>query len=91
MAHTKSALKDIQTSRRTRDANKIARGTMKSAMKKFLSKAETANAEAEIARAMKLVDKAAKRGVIHKNAAARRKSQLDRKLNALRAASQAGK
>lgn len=86
MAHTKSALKHIRTSRKAREANKAVHGTMKSAVKKFLAKGDGANSEAEIARAMKLVDKAAKRGVIHKNAASRRKSQLDRKLNALRAA-----
>lgn len=86
MAHSKQALKRIRTSRKSRDANKAVHGTMKSAVKKFLAKPDAAEAEAEIARAMKLVDKAAKRGVIHKNAAARRKGQLDRKLNALRAA-----
>lgn len=85
MAHTKSALKDIKKSRENREINKQVRGTMKSAVKGFLTRSDLDGAEADYARAMKVVDKAVHKGVLHKNAASHRKSQLDRKLNQLKA------
>jgi small subunit ribosomal protein S20 len=87
MAHTKSALKDIQKSRKNREINLQVRGTFKTAMKKFLARTDANGAQAEYTRAMKLVDKAAHKGVIHANAASRRKGQLDRKLASLKASS----
>lgn len=86
MAHTKSALKDIKKSRQNREVNRQVEGSMKTAMKKFIARTDAAGAEDAYRKAMKLVDKAAHKGVIHKNAAARRKGQLDRKLGALKGA-----
>ncbi|MCK6445104.1 MAG: 30S ribosomal protein S20 [Planctomycetes bacterium] len=86
MAHTKSALKDIKKSRQNREVNRQVEGSMKTAMKKFIARTDAAGAEDAYKKAMKLVDKAAHKGVIHKNAASRRKGQLDRKLAALKGA-----
>lgn len=86
MAHTKSALKDIKKSRENREVNRQVEGSMKTAMKKFIARTDAAGAEDAYKKAMKLVDKAAHKGVIHKNAASRRKGQLDRKLAALKGA-----
>ena len=85
MATSKQAKKRIRTSAKAREANKAVRGSMKSAVKKVTQAATSEQARAELALAMKRVDKAAKKGVIHKNAAARKKSQLSRALNALAA------
>ena len=48
-----------------------------------LSGGDAKKAAAELTAAMRLIDKAAKAGVIHKNTAARKKSQLARQLAAL--------
>lgn len=78
MAHSKQAEKRNRQNIRIREANKAARSAMKSAMKRVL-RAESPDAgRTRLAEAMKRVDKAAKAGVIHKNAAARYKSQLSR-------------
>ncbi|MCE9595539.1 MAG: 30S ribosomal protein S20 [Planctomycetes bacterium] len=86
MAHTKSALKDIRKSRQARDVNRQTEGSMKTAMKKFIARTDAAGADEAYRKAVKLVDKAAHKNVIHRNAASRRKGQLDRKLSALKSA-----
>lgn len=82
MANTKSAQKRIRS-----DARKHLRNTMvKSRVKTFLKKADQAivsgsdTAEA-IRQACSELDKAATKGVIHKNNAARRKSRLMARFN----------
>lgn len=84
LANTKSALKMIRVAARRRQRNRSVR----SAVKTYVSKAErviAASAAAEgqepVARAVKALDKAAEKGIIHKNNAARRKSRLMKKLN----------
>ena len=75
MPNIKSMKKDLK-----RNAKKNERNTSaKSALKTFIKKARTATGE-EAAKAVSLatkhLDKAAERGIIHKNQAARRKSRL---------------
>jgi small subunit ribosomal protein S20 len=82
MAHSKQAQKRIRTNETARLANKVLRTTMKSATRKA---AKTATPDDQ-ARAQKLIDKAAKQAVIHKNTAARKKSRLAKALNKSRAA-----
>ena len=82
MAHSKQAQKRIRTSEKARQANKIVRSTMRSTVKKA---GATASA-ADQARAQRAIDKAAKKGVVHKNTAARKKSRLAKALNKQRAA-----
>lgn len=79
MANTKSSKKDLRrTAKRT-----VANRTTKSALKTFVKKARQAMATGEaeptttaLTQAVKALDKAAQRGVIHKNQAARRKSRI---------------
>ncbi len=84
MATSKQSQKRIRTSEKARVANKAIRGGMKTAVKSVVSATNAAEAKTDLAFAMKKLDKAAKAGVIHKNAAARRKSRLARKVNALK-------
>ena len=77
MAHNKQALKRIRQNDKARKANKSTRSSMKSAVKKAVKNATPE----DLAGAMKKLDKAAKKGVIHKNAAARKKSRLARSVN----------
>jgi len=81
MAHSKQAQKRIRTNAKARKANKIVRSAMRSTVKK----AGKTAAPADQARAQKALDKAAKKGVLHKNAAARKKSRLAKALNKQRA------
>jgi small subunit ribosomal protein S20 len=75
MPNIKSMKKDLK-----RNAKKHERNTStKSALKTFIKKARTASTEesaSAVALAVKKLDKAAERGIIHKNQAARRKSRL---------------
>ena len=83
MANTKSALKRIRTSE-----NRHARNSSYNArLKTMVKKAEQTIAsgvldQKAIITALSTLDKAATKGVIHRNNAARRKSRLMKKLNA---------
>ena len=83
MPNIKSAKKRVITSQKNNMRNKA----IKSNLKTYLKKADAAIAEggadsAEAARlAIKKIDQAAAKGVMHKNTAARRKSAIARKLN----------
>jgi len=78
MAHSKQAMKRIRTSEAARKRNKVLRSRMKGSVKVLTSAPSGDAAQKALPEAMRRVDKAAKRGVIHKNAAARHKSRLAR-------------
>jgi small subunit ribosomal protein S20 len=86
MATSKQSQKRIRTNEKARVANKTVRGAMKNAVKRVHTATEPKDGALALAGAMKRLDKAAKAGVIHKNAAARRKSRLAKRVNALKAA-----
>lgn len=79
MPNIKSAKKRVLTSKARTDANKSARSALRTSIKK--ARAEGADAQV-IKTASINVDKAAGKGLIHKNKAARLKSQLAKKANA---------
>ena len=89
VANIKSQIKRNRQNEKRRIANKGVRSELRTRVKSALAAAETGaeNADAAAATAMKRIDKAANKGVIHKNAAARRKSRLAKRLNAAAAAS----
>jgi small subunit ribosomal protein S20 len=83
MAHSASAKKRIRQSEKARLRNKSYKSRMKTYIKKFLTSLEQENKEAAVEAykmAAKIIDRTASKGVIHKNAAARRKSRLSKKL-----------
>ena len=84
MANIKSAIKRIRSqgrrSLRTRHARTEARTYTKSA-KTQIAAGDLEAAQKSVAEAIRVLDKAAERGIIHKNNAARRKSRLLRQLN----------
>ncbi len=81
----KSAIKRAQIAEVRRARNNatktVVRKKTKAAMISFDAKDQAKSREALIA-AISEIDKAAKRGVLHKNTAARRKAQLTRNYNA---------
>jgi small subunit ribosomal protein S20 len=79
MANLKSSKKDVRRSEKKRAINTSVKSALKTYVKKVRTAVTKGDAEtqAEALRvAMKQLDKAAQRGVIHKNQAARRKSRL---------------
>lgn len=84
MANTRSARKRIKTSEKRRLRNRAVRSQVRSQVKTARAVEPTQGAEgrAAIQDAIRSLDKAVSRGVIHRNTAARRKSALARKLNA---------
>jgi small subunit ribosomal protein S20 len=84
MAHSKSALKRWRQNERHRARNKPVLTSARTAVRK--TRAAIANgggeeASAVLRDALSVLDRAAKRNVIHRNAAARHKSRLMRALN----------
>ncbi len=84
MANTKSAIKRIRSSERRRVRNLVTRGRARTAIKKarlLVDKGRVEDADVAVKIAIRALDKAVAKGVIHKNNAARRKSRLMRRLN----------
>ncbi len=81
MANTKSAQKRIRSNERKRVRNQAYRSRAKTAVKKAEQQIFSNQDSVEAVReAIKVLDKAAGKGIIHKNNAARRKSRLVKKL-----------
>lgn len=79
MAITKGAKKAIRVQGRKRVFNERRKRAMKGVekdMRKLIAGGKKAEAEAKLSEAYKAIDKAAKRGVIKKNTAARKKSRI---------------
>jgi small subunit ribosomal protein S20 len=89
VANIKSQIKRNKQNLKRHDRNKAVRSELKTRVKSAVTAAEQgAENAADAARlATKRIDKAAAKGVIHKNAAARRKSRLMRKLAKISAGS----
>ena len=83
MANTKSAMKRMRQNERRRLRNRAVRSQMRTAVKVARS-VEGPQLRASIEEAIRSLDKAASKGVIHRNTAARKKSALARRLNAAR-------
>lgn len=79
MANLKSSKKDIRRIAKRTAANKSTRTSLKTYVKRVREAMATGNAETiagAVLLAQRNLDKAAKRGVIHPNQAARRKSRI---------------
>ncbi len=88
MANTKSAIKMIQVAKQKRERNKPVRKLAKTSIdeaEKLIAARQAGTAQAAVVEAISALDKAAEKGILHKNNAARRKSRLMKKLNALQA------
>ena len=84
MANTKSAIKRIRSSERKRVANRIVLSSTRTHMRKAraIMKGGTSDA-ASLETAIQALDRAAAKGVIHKNNASRHKSRLMKLYNSL--------
>lgn len=81
MANIKSAKKRVLVAKRNTERNVAFKSTIKSAVKKVLAIAaseDKSELNSALSKVYQLCDKAAGKGIIHKNTAARKKSRLTR-------------
>jgi small subunit ribosomal protein S20 len=86
VANIKSQIKRIKTNEKARQRNKAVKSSLKTAIRKAREAVEAGDFEKATAltrEANKKLDKAASKGVIHKNQAANKKSALSSKVSAL--------
>jgi small subunit ribosomal protein S20 len=86
VANIKSQIKRIKQNEKRHERNKAVKSALKSAIRKFREAAEAGEKDQaiELGRAAnKALDKAASKGVIHKNQAANRKSAISKKAASL--------
>ena len=89
MANLKSSIKRIRSSRRRAEYNRITRSTARTYVKKarrLIEEGKLEEAQEVVRKAVSALDKAAQKGVIHRNNAARHKSRLVKQLNQARQA-----
>ncbi len=86
MANIKSQIKRIGTNKKAQDRNKAIKSELKTAIRathKAITEGDKATAATALGFAAKKLDKAASKGVIHKNQAANRKSAIAKQVSAL--------
>ena len=83
MANHKSSIKRIRTNDAKRVSTRYYAKTMRNAVKKFRELTDKTEATEKLPRIASLLDKLAKRSVIHKNKASNLKSKLTRKVNTM--------
>jgi small subunit ribosomal protein S20 len=84
LANIKSAKKRVLTSKVRQERNKSIKSAVKTASKKVLAAVEASDKELaakELLNATSVIDKAAKKGVLHKNTASRKVSRLATAVN----------
>jgi small subunit ribosomal protein S20 len=90
VAHSLSAKKRIRQNARRRARNRSRKRVLKGEVRAFneaLAGGDAGKAGEALRSTIKRIDQTAARGTIHKNTASRRKSRLQKKLNALAAKS----
>jgi len=82
LPNIKSAIKRVKVSDKKNLRNRMVKSQMKTQLRKFDDAISAGNADVKVLAATQgAVDKAASKGVIHKNAANRKKSRLAKQLN----------
>ena len=86
MPNIKSAIKRVKVSEKKNLRNRMVKSSMKTSVKKFDAAIAEGKADAALLSATQsAVDRAASKGVIHKNAANRKKARMAKRLNKLQA------
>jgi small subunit ribosomal protein S20 len=88
VANIKSQIKRVKTNEKARQRNKAVKSSVKTAVRRFREALDAGDAEKALTlqkAAAKALDKAAAKGVIHKNQAANRKSALAKRAKAVSA------
>ena len=88
MAHSLSAKKRIRQNIKAKARNRARKDAIKTQTKAYLAvlgTGDVAKAQAELNKTVSTLDRVASKNTIHKNAAARKRSRLTKRLNALKA------
>lgn len=83
MANHKSSAKRIRSNEKKRLRNRYYAKSMRSTVKKFRSITDKTEATTKLPKVVSIIDKLAKKAIIHRNKAANLKSKLMKKINAL--------
>lgn len=83
MANHKATKKDVRQATKRRERNKYYGKTTRNAIRELRATTDKKTATEQLPLTISMVDKLAKRGIIHKNKAANLKSKLTRKINSL--------
>ncbi|KWW25874.1 MAG: 30S ribosomal protein S20 [bacterium] len=83
MANHKSSIKRIRQTEKRRLHNRYYAKNMRNEVKKFRALTDKSEAENQLPMMYHIIDKVAKRGIIHKNKAANLKSKLTKFMNKL--------
>ncbi len=83
MANHKATKKDIRQSLKRRDRNRYYGKTTRNAIRKLLALSNKTEAQESLPKVISMIDKLAKRNVIHKNKAGNIKSGIVKRINAL--------
>ena len=83
MANHKATKKDVRQSAKRRDRNKYDGKTTRNAIRDLKTVGDKATAGKDLPEVISMIDKLAKRGIIHKNKASNLKSKLTKRTNAL--------
>lgn len=83
MPNIKSAIKRVELTRIRTERNKAVKSRVKTAIKKFRASLEQGDSTAaeKLRQAIRTIDKAVTKGVLHPNTAARKKSRIQRLFN----------
>ena len=86
MPNIKSAKKRVEVAKVNAARNRIAKSVLKTSIKKFDAAVAEGNremADSAYRAAVKTIDRSVSKGILHKNTAARKKSSLTLKFNAM--------
>lgn len=83
MANHKATKKDARQALKRRERNRYYGKTTRNAIRKLLATSDKSAAGQELPNVISMIDKLAKRNVIHKNKASNLKSALTKKVSAL--------
>jgi small subunit ribosomal protein S20 len=83
MANHTSALKRIRQTEKRKQRNRYFARTMRNAIKKLRHSEDKGSASEQLTNVISMIDRNAKRNIIHKNKAGNLKSKLTRHVNSL--------
>ena len=83
MANHKATKKDVRQATKRRERNRYYGKTTRNALRELRAVDNKATAGEQVTGVISMIDKLAKRGVIHKNKASNLKSKLAKRLNSL--------
>ena len=86
MPNIKSSIRSVKTDAERRAKNSAVKSQIRTATRKTVEAVEAGaveDAKKALVQATSVIDKAASKGVLHKNTAARKKSRLAKRINAM--------